>query len=102
MLHCNMTASLASLQNALEDILADLRFSRRSGDLGRLAVVGCCEVRRWAREAGIEELARHSSALLNNYPYASHDKFLAVIDELIVAVEEARLAVGMPSPAQME
>lgn len=85
-----MNTSLISLQNGLEDILADLQFSRRHGDLGRLALLVYWEVRRWAREAGAQELARHSSALVNNIPYSSRDKFLEAIDALIVELEHAR------------
>lgn len=88
MLHCNMNTSLVSLQNGLEDILADLRFSRRNEDLGRLASLAFWEVRRWAREAGAQELAKHSSALVNNISYASRDKFLDAIDSLIVELEQ--------------
>ena len=85
-----MNTSLASLRHGLEDILGDLRFARRSGDLGRLALLAYCEVRRWAREADVEVLARHSSALVNNFPYASRDKFLAAIDELIDELEQVQ------------
>ena len=94
MLHCNMTTSLASLRNGLEDILGDLRFARRSGDLGRLALLAYCEVRRWAREADEQVLARHSSALVNNFPYASRDKFLAAIDELIDELEHVHSTIA--------
>jgi hypothetical protein len=88
MLHCNMTTSLVSLRNGLEDILGDLRFARRSGDLGRLALLAYCEVRRWAREADVQVLARHSSALVNNFPYASRDEFLEAMDELVSELEQ--------------
>ena len=87
MLHCNMNASSLSLQTGLEDILGDLRFARRKGDLGRLALLTYCEVRRWARQAEAKELARHSSALVNNFPHASRDDFLAAVDELIAELE---------------
>jgi hypothetical protein len=49
------------LQLGLEDLLGDLRYARRRGDLGRLALLLYCDVRRWARLAGEEELAEHSS-----------------------------------------
>ena len=83
-----MNTSLVSLENGLEDILLDLRSARSGGDLGRLALLAYCEVRRWAREADLQVLARHSSALVNNFPYASRDKFLAAMDELIVELEQ--------------
>lgn len=93
MLRRNMNTSLVSLENGLEDILGDLHFARRSGDLGRLALLAYCEVRRWAREADAHVLARHSSALSNNFPYASRDKFLAAMDELIVELEQVHASL---------
>ena len=94
MLHCNMNASSLSLQNGLEDILGDLRFARREGDLGRLALVAYCEVRRWARQAEAQELAMHSSALVSNFPHASRDDFLQAVDALIAELEQARCHVA--------
>lgn len=90
MLHCNMTACSTSLQNGLEDILGDLRFARKNEDLGRLALLAYCEVRRWAREAGEMELAMHSSELINSSPYASRDEFLAAVDGIIIELAQAR------------
>lgn len=94
MLRCNMNASSLSLQNGLEDLLGDLRFARRKGDLGRLALLTYCEVRRWARQAEAQELARHSSALVSNFPHASRDDFLAAVDELIAELEQVRCSVA--------
>ena len=94
MLHCNMNASSLSLQNGLEDILGDLRFARRKGDLGRLALLTYCEVRRWARQAEAQELARHSSALVSNFPHASREDFLAAVDALIAELEQVRCSVA--------
>jgi len=102
MLHCNMNASFLSLQNGLEDILGDLRFARRKRDLGRLALLAYCEVRRWAREAEAQELANHSSALIKNFPYASRDEFLEAIDVLIAELEEVRCRLGSPGSRQPE
>ena len=62
MLHCNMTTSL-SLQQGLEGLLADMRRERRAADLGRLAFLAYCEVRRWAREAGDGEIAAQAAAV---------------------------------------
>ncbi|MDQ3059926.1 MAG: hypothetical protein M3R45_10445 [Pseudomonadota bacterium] len=89
-----MTTSLASLRNGLEDILGDLRCARRSGDLGRLALLAYCEVRRWAREADAQVLTRHSSALVSNFPYASRDKFLEAMDELIDELEHVHSTIA--------
>lgn len=97
MLHCNMSASDAfdiSLQLGLEDLLGDLQFARRNGDLGRLALLAYCEVRRWARVAGEQDLAKHSLEIINNIPHASRDEFMAAIDDLIVELEQAHVRVA--------
>ena len=94
MLHRNMTTSLISLQHGLEDILGDFRFARRSGDLGRLALLTYCEVRRWAREAKVQELAERSSALMGNFPYPSRNEFLAAVDELVVELEQVHCSIA--------
>ena len=91
MLHCNMNTSSVSLKNGLDDILRDLRFFRKTGDVGRLALLTYCDVRRWAREAGAQELAMHSTALVNDSSRLGHEEFVAAIDELIVGLERARL-----------
>ena len=39
------------LRLALEDVLADLWHARRNDDLGRLALLSYCDMRRWARVA---------------------------------------------------
>ena len=81
MLHCNMKNS-TSLQLALDDLIADLRHSRRLGDLGRLALLAYCEVRRWARDAGEFELAEFSSEMMTGSPHTSREAFLDFIDQL--------------------
>jgi hypothetical protein len=90
MLHCTMTSAL-SLQSGLEDLLADLRYARRRDDLGRLALVAYCEVRRWARDAGDLVLAEHASELITSSPHASREAFLVRIDNLIHELEEVPL-----------
>ena len=87
-----MGASPQQLGLWLEDLLGDLRHARRSGDLGRLALLSYCEVRRWARVAGYQGLAEHSSELITHAPHASRAEFLAQVDELIVELESARHA----------
>lgn len=76
----------------LEDLLGDLRYARRRGDLGRLALLLYCEVRRWARMAGEQALAEHSSTLMTNCPYATREQFLEQVDSLIIELEEVALA----------
>ena len=94
MLHCNMDAN-ERLKLALEDVLADLRHARRADDLGRLALLSYCDVRRWARVAQQEGLAEHSHELVLKCPHASRKEFLSAVDRLIAEAERAhaRLAV---------
>jgi len=105
MLHCNMTSAL-SLQHGLQDLLADLRHARRSGDLGRLALLAYCEVRRWARDAGDSSLAEHASELITGSPHASREAFLEHIDDLIHELEGVPLLACKPAlnnpPSQFE
>lgn len=89
-----MSASGVSLQLGLEDLLGDLHFAPKTGDLGRLALLAYCEVRRWARMAEEQELAKHSSQLINNIPLASRDEFMTKVDALIVELEQAHLRVA--------
>ena len=90
MLRCNMNASLPPLQLGLEDLLGDLRHARKQGDLGRLALLSYCEVRRWARLAGEQQLAERSAGLITQSPLTSRDEFLSHVDSLILDLEEAR------------
>ena len=93
MLHCTMdSASITRLR--LDDLLADLVHARRNGDLGRLALLAYCEVRRWARAAGEDELAGHATRLVLDSPQPNREAFLAEIDELICALQ--RLQVEPP------
>ena len=89
MLHCNMNTDL-TLQLGLDDLLADLRHARRGGDLGRLALLAYCEVRRWARKAGEPELAARSSRLITSSPHPSREVFLDSIDQLIDGLAQVR------------
>lgn len=93
MLQCNMTTSTAPLQLGLEDLLGDLQHARRNGDMGRLALLAYCEVRRWARQAGEAELADRSTELITRHPHASRDQFMEQIDGLILALEQAHTRV---------
>jgi hypothetical protein len=85
------------LQLGLDDLLGDLRHARRTGDLGRLALLGYCEVRRWARLAGEQRLAELSSALMTHTPHLDRDQFLAQVDSLIAELEQARARLGAES-----
>jgi len=82
------TSSVA-LRDGLEDLLGDLWHARRRGDLGRLALLVYCEVRRWARQAGERDLAQRAAALMIDSPSASREEFLARVDRLVAELEAA-------------
>lgn len=84
-----MGQSSLPLRLGCEDLLGDLRHARRQGDLGRLALIAYCDVRRWARAAGHPALAEHSSQLITQAPFATREEFLARVDWLIVELESA-------------
>jgi hypothetical protein len=94
MLHCNMNTLLAQL--VLDDLLADLRHARKADDLGRLAFVVYCEVRRWARNAGETALADRASDLVVSSPFASRGIFLEQVDSLIQGLEQLRATSADP------
>lgn len=91
-----------SLQLGLDDLIADLRHSRKGGDLGRLAFVAYCDVRRWARAAGDTELADNSSRVITDTPHESREAFLQYIDDLIDDLERRRFDFGTTSPVCLD
>lgn len=99
MLHCNMNDRL-NLQLGLDDLLADLRHARRSGDLGRLALISYCEVRRWARAAGEADLARRASEFVSAHPAASREIFLEQIDTLIFELDRLQRWYAAPASSR--
>ncbi len=101
MLQRNMKIA-QNLQLGLDDLLADMRHSRKRGDLGRLAFIAYCEVRRWARTAGEAELADYSSRVITGSPYESRESFLADIDDLIQALELRRFDFAATAPAGLD
>jgi hypothetical protein len=98
MLHCNMNDA-AHLRLGLEDVLGDLWDARRREDLGRLALVVHCDLRRWARAAKQELLAARCQDLVLSCPQSTREAFFERIDVLIREAEKshARLA-----PASVE
>jgi hypothetical protein len=89
MLRCSMSHPLG-VYLGLDDVLGDLQHARRRGDLGRLALLAYCEVRRWARQAGEPELAASSLALVTDNPPPTRSEFLHRVDDLIEELEETR------------
>lgn len=86
------------MQVGLEDLLGDLQHARRMGDMGRLALLAYCEVRRWARLAGEPELADRSTELITRHPHASRDQFMEQIDDLIHDLEQVHSRVVTRPP----
>lgn len=95
MLQRNMNALPLYLQLGLEDLLGDLRHARRTADLGRLALLTYCEVRRWARLAGDHGLAEHSASLFSETPHARREDFLHQVDVLITELEQINARLGL-------
>lgn len=90
------------LQLALDDLLADLRHARRTGELGRMALIAWCEVRPWARKAGETELAAWVSEIFVHSPHPSREAFVRDVDDLIGrldAVLERRRRLQPAGPA---
>jgi hypothetical protein len=95
MLQCIMASGLtSSLRVDLEDVLGNLQHARRSGDLGRLALLTYWDVRKWARWAHREALAQRASDLVTKRPHPSRSAFLNIVDEVIDELE--RIRVGLP------
>ena len=89
MLRCNM-GNYLGIYLGLDDLLGGLQHARRQGDLGRLALLAYCEVRRWARQAGEPELAARSLALITENPPPTRSDFLRRVDDLIAELEGTR------------
>ena len=83
------------LKLALEDVLADLRHARRAGNIGRLALLSYCDVRRWARIAQRQGLAAHSEELVLGAPHSNRQGFLSAVDRLIAEMEQARAELAV-------
>jgi hypothetical protein len=90
MLRCTMSENAMNTRLGLDDVLGDLQHARRVGNVGRLALVAYCEVRRWARQAGEQALAEHSAELVMQSPHPSRDEFLSRVDDLISELESVR------------
>ena len=82
---------------ALDDLLADLYHARKRGELGRLAFVAYCDVRRWAREEGRMVLADQAAGLITESPHVDREDFLDRIDRLIAQLEALQRATAEPS-----
>ena len=76
-----------NIQLVLEDLLADLYFARRHDELGRLALLAYCDVKRWARIASKPDVADTALRMFSEIPCVSKADFLQSIDMLISMLE---------------
>jgi hypothetical protein len=83
----------------IDDLLAGLYDARKRGDLGRLAFLAYCDVRRWAREAGRHGLADLAAGLVTQSPRLSREAFLDQIDLLVRQLEALQGADDTGEPA---
>ena len=91
MLHCNMNTELPSaLRLDLEDVLGNLQYARRMGNLGRLVHLTYWDVRKWARWAHRDALAERAADLIKGQPQPSRSAFLAIVDDMIQELERIR------------
>jgi hypothetical protein len=81
-----MTTPL-NIQLALEDLLADLHFARKNEQLGRLALLAYCDVKRWARQAGKSDVAEMALRMFADKPCVSKEDFLRGIDQLLGSLQ---------------
>lgn len=92
MLHCNMGTKLPpSLHLDLEDVLGNLQYARRTGNLGRLVHLTYWDVRTWARRAHRDALAERAADLIRDQPHPSRAALLAVVDDVIRELERIRV-----------
>jgi len=91
MLQCSMASDLTpALRSSLEDVLGSLLHARRSGDLGRLALLTYWDVRSWARWAHRDALAGLASDFVIGEPLPSKAAFLGLVDQVISELEHIR------------
>lgn len=78
---------MTNIQLALEDLLADLHFARKHDQLGRLALLAYCDVKRWARQAGKADVADMALRMFAEKPCQSKEDFLRGIDQLLCSLQ---------------
>jgi len=91
----NMTELPDGLRVGLEDLAGEMAHARRTEDLGRLALLSYCEVRRWARLAGEQRLADLSWALVTDHPAGDRKAFLNQVDDVVTELERVCNRAGI-------
>ena len=82
-----MSDSLTS-QFALQNLLEDLQIARENQQLGKLALLAYCDVKRWARQAGRTDVAEQAFRMFSERASISKDDFLREIDAMVGALQE--------------
>ena len=75
------------LRQGLEGLAGEVSSACRRDDLGALALLSYCEIRRWARSAGEQRLAQLSCALIAEHTAGDRKEFLAQVDNVIAEFE---------------
>lgn len=91
MLHCNMDQTLhPNLLLDLDDVLGNMHHARRTGDLGRLALLTYWEAGKWARRAHRDALAARARDVMIQQPHPDRTAFLTIVDDVIRELERIR------------
>lgn len=91
----NMTELPDGLRVGLENLAGEMAHARKTEDLGRLALLSYCEVRRWARLAGEQRLADLSWALVTDHPAGDRKAFLNQVDDVVTELERVCNRAGI-------
>lgn len=83
------------LRDGLEDLAGDMAYARKNEDLGRLALLCYCEIRRWARLAGEQHLADLSCALVTEHPAGNRKAFLNQVDDVVIELDHVCSRAGI-------
>lgn len=83
------------LRDGLEDLAGDMAYARRNNDLGRLALLCYCEVRRWARLAGEQRLADLCCAFVTDHPAGDRKAFLNQVDVVVMELDRVCACAGI-------
>lgn len=88
------------LRTRLEDMTGEMAYARRTSDLGRLALLCCCEIRHWAHRAGEERLAHLSCTLVNEGLARNREEFMDRVDDVISELEDVCDRAGIDQAAK--
>ena len=83
------------LRDGIEDLAGDVVYARRNEDLGRLALLCYCEIRRWARIAGEQRLAELCCSLVAQQSAGNRSEFLQRVDGVIAELDKVGQSAGL-------